>query len=251
MKRNNFDTLSKDYDTARRGYPSALFQYLKKIITEKNGQILDIGCGTGISTRQLKRYGFNNVVGSDKGVEMIRIAREHGNGLDYIVASANKLPFRRSQFDVITAFTAFHWFDDVKSVNEIKRVLKPGGIFIAVQKTLAISKDKRIEKLQRGYKAIMDRYFGIKADAAKNHDAAIVIRKNGFVRITRRAFYFQEKYTLAQAMIRLKSMSNWNMLSDIQKEKYYQDMYEFYKNNLINGYVIRDCVAKMVIGYLL
>jgi hypothetical protein len=54
----------------------------------------------------------------------------------------------------------------------------------------------------------MDRYFGLKSDVAKKHDAAVVLRKNGFVRIMRRSFYFQEKYTLAQAMLRLKSMSN-------------------------------------------
>jgi len=249
MKRNNFDTLSKDYDSARRGYPLILFQYLKKIISDKNYQILDIGCGTGISTRQLKRYGFK-AVGSDKGVEMIRIAKKRNDGISYIVAPANNLPFQNGQFDIITAFTAFHWFDDFKSVNEMKRVLKNEGIFIAVQKTLTKSKDKRVEKLQRGQRRVMDKYFGAKSDAAKNHDAAAVLRKNGFVRITRRSFYFREKYTLSQAMVRLKSMSNWNMLSDIQREKYYQDMYEFYKKNLIDRYVIRDCVAKMVVAYL-
>jgi len=249
MERSNFDVLSKDYDAARRGYPAGLFRYLKGIIPGKESQILDIGCGTGISTRQLKRHGFK-VIGSDKGVEMIQIAKRHGGGISYVVAPANKLPFRKGQFDIITAFTAFHWFDDTKSVNEIKRVLKKGGIFIAVKKTLTKSKDRRVEKLQRGQRVIMDRYFGEKSDAAKNHDAAEVLKKNGFIRITRRPFYFQEKYTLAQAMLRIKSMSNWNLLSDAQREKYYADMYNLYKRNLIGRYVVRECVAKMVVGYL-
>lgn len=248
MKRNNFDALSKDYDAARRGYPAELFKYLKTMI-HKEDQILDVGCGTGISTRQLKRYGFK-AIGSDKGVEMIRIAKKHGDGISYVVAPANKLPFHKSQFDIITAFTAFHWFDDTKSVNEIKRVLKKGGIFIAVQKTLAKSKDQRIEKLQRGQRVIMDRYFGAKSDAAKNHNAVAVLKKNGFVRIRRHPFYFQEKYTLAQAMLRIKSMSNWNLLSGAQREKYYTDIYNLYKKNLIGRYVVRDCVAKTVFGYL-
>jgi len=85
----------------------------------------------------------------------------------------------------------------------------------------------------------------------KNHDAAAVLRKNGFVRIKRHPFYFQEKYTPAQAMLRIKSMSNWNLLSDTQKEKYYADIYNLYKKNLIGRYVVRECVAKMVVGYLL
>jgi ubiquinone/menaquinone biosynthesis C-methylase UbiE len=85
MERNNFDALSKDYDAARRGYPVELFRYLKKILINKDDQILDVGCGTGISTRQLKRYGFR-AIGSDKGAEMIQIAKEYGDGLTYVVA---------------------------------------------------------------------------------------------------------------------------------------------------------------------
>ncbi|MFA5130950.1 MAG: class I SAM-dependent methyltransferase [Patescibacteria group bacterium] len=249
MERSNFDVLSKDYDAARRGYPEELFRFLKGIVTDKKSQILDVGCGTGISTRQLKHYGYK-AIGSDKGVEMIQIAKNRADGISYIVAPASKLPFRKWQFDIITAFTAFHWFDDAKSVNEMKRVLKKGGIFIAVQKTLTKSKDPRVEKLQRGQRVIMNRYFGKKSDAAKNHDAAAVLGKSGFVRITRRPFYFQEKYTLAQAMLRIKSMSNWNLLSDTQKEKYYSDIYNLYKKNLIGRYVVRECVAKTVVGYL-
>jgi len=181
---------------------------------------------------------------------MIQIAKQRGDGIAYAIAPASQLPFRQHQFNAITAFTAFHWFDDTKSVKEMERVLKKGGVFIAVQKTLVKSKDRRIEKLQRGQRVIMDKYFGLKSDAAKNHDAAVVLRKNGFVQITRRDFYFQEKYTLTQAMIRLKSMSNWNILSDIQKEKYYREIYDLYKKNLIGRYVVRDCVAKVVVGYL-
>jgi hypothetical protein len=45
-------------------------------------------------------------------------------------------------------------------------------------------------------------------------------------------------------------MSNWNLLSDAKKEKYYEDLYNLYKNNLIGRYVVRDCVAKTVVGYL-
>ena len=166
MQRSNFDVLSKDYDAARRGYPAELFKYLKEIVPDKKSRIIDVGCGTGISTRQLKRNGYK-AIGSDKGAEMIQIAKKRNDGISYVVAPASKLPFRKGQFDVITAFTAFHWFDDAKSVNELKRVLKKGGIFIAVQKTLTKSKDPRVEKLQRGQKVVMDRYFGTKSDAAK------------------------------------------------------------------------------------
>src|SRR3989344_786630 len=132
-KKGNFGVLVKQYDAARRGYPDSVFNFLRKLSPTKRPNILDIGCGTGIATRQLKQQGFA-VVGADKDQRMIKVAKQKDKGIRYIVAPTHKLPFRGKQFDIVTAFTAFHWFTDKKSVGEIKRVLKPGGLFFAVLK---------------------------------------------------------------------------------------------------------------------
>jgi ubiquinone/menaquinone biosynthesis C-methylase UbiE len=222
-------------------------------VPDKNAKVLDIGCGTGIATRQLKQYGFG-VVGADKGIAMIRFARGKGDGIPYVVAPAHKLPFRGGEFDLVTAFTAFHWFEDGKSVREIKRVLKRGGIFFAAQKMdhpkSVKVKSKRVEKLRRGYRAMMDRYFGKNVDSAKGYDPERTLKQYGFSNIAKRTFYIREKYTLKQAMALLKSTSNWNLLSEARKREFYKDIEEFYKQNLIRGFVVRDSVVRVVVGYL-
>ncbi len=62
---NNFGLMSADYDLARRGYPDEVFEYLKSFVKKTRPETLDIGCGTGISTRQLKENGFE-VIGAVK-----------------------------------------------------------------------------------------------------------------------------------------------------------------------------------------
>ena len=249
IQRNNFGVLSKDYDAARRGYPDELFKYLKKVIQNKNAKILDCGCGTGISTRQLKKYKFN-VVGADKDSAMIQIAKSKRDKISYVVAPAHKLPFKNGEFDVVTAFTAFHWFADKRSINEIKRVLKNGGMFIDIQKRSSRADTKQLKKITEGYWAILQKYFGDRADSQKNYDSEMTLKKNGFQDITYKTFSFMEKYTLFKAMMLLRSLSNWNLLSDDLKPKFYAEIGDLYKKNLIDGYVFKNKKVKMVIGYL-
>jgi ubiquinone/menaquinone biosynthesis C-methylase UbiE len=66
-----------------------------------------------------------------------KAARKHKtvNKEKYVTGSAERIPFSNNTFDAVTAFAAFHWFDNKASLNEIKRVLKPGGIFFVVNKT--------------------------------------------------------------------------------------------------------------------
>lgn len=247
-KRNNFGVLSKAYDAARRGYSKEVFQYLKKLAKGKKIKVLDIGCGTGISTRQLKEYGFN-VIGVDKDLEMVKVARSKNDHIPYVVALAHKLPFKDDEFDVITAFTAFHWFTDKKSVREIKRVLKPKGLFFTAWKKPAKSKNERLRKIGRAYSAILDKYFGNKSDSARNYDPETILKRNGFKKTVTKSFYFQEKYTLSKAMLLVKSISNWNLLSNDEKPKLYRDIKNLYKKNMIKGHVIKNREVKVVIGY--
>lgn len=103
---NNFGKLSDKYVAARKGYPEKLFQYL--LINATGGsKTLDVGCGTGIASRQLKSHGFD-VIGVDKDQVMIGVAKISDSKIPYVVASADNLPFASDSFDFVTTFTALH-----------------------------------------------------------------------------------------------------------------------------------------------
>jgi len=68
---------------------------------------LDVGCGTGIITRQLA-VRRASLTGTDIDSRMLEQAKQHlGKQIDYLVAPTEKLPLPDTSFDAVTAFSAF------------------------------------------------------------------------------------------------------------------------------------------------
>jgi len=91
-------------------------------------RLLDVGCGTGATTRALAAAG--GAVGMDVGDHALRHAR--GLGLAVVRASAARLPVRPGTFDVAIALDVLeHLDDDVGAAREILGALRPGGLLVA------------------------------------------------------------------------------------------------------------------------
>ncbi|XP_078507141.1 putative methyltransferase DDB_G0268948 [Lissotriton helveticus] len=104
-----------------------ILSYLEK---KKNHYELavDIGCGTGESTRFLAAH-FQKVVGIDISKAQIEEAKSVGapSNVSYLVGSAENLPLEDSSVDLITTSVAAHWFNIEEFLRESDRVLKPNG----------------------------------------------------------------------------------------------------------------------------
>ena len=91
--------------------------------------ILDIGCGDGQLTERIAANGAV-VVGIDSSPEMVAATRELG--ITAVEASAESLPFKDQVFDAVFSNAALHWVrDHDATMSEVRRVLKPGGRFVA------------------------------------------------------------------------------------------------------------------------
>ncbi len=95
----------------------------------KEGRVLDVGCGSGYGTYLLKKSGYD-VSGIDLSEEMIRLAKKNLEGMDISFQTANvdALPFSDETFSSLLMINVIEWTKDpLHSLNELKRVLKPGG----------------------------------------------------------------------------------------------------------------------------
>jgi ubiquinone/menaquinone biosynthesis C-methylase UbiE len=95
-----------------------------------NQRLLDVGCGTGFIFDQAHDL-FQQMEGIDITPDMLARVTPRGN-LTLRVGEAENLPFPPSSFDVVTCYSVLHHIEDLQAVFvEIRRVLKPGGVFYA------------------------------------------------------------------------------------------------------------------------
>ncbi len=110
-------------------YREALLRFLGR----GEGKALDMGCGEGRVSRELRKLGYH-VTASDAVKAMIDAAREADSADEYAIAGAAALPFEDSAFDLVVAYNVLMDVDDVPAaMREARRVLKPSGeLFISL-----------------------------------------------------------------------------------------------------------------------
>lgn len=96
---------------------------------------LDIGCGSGVVTRDIARLTKGKVIGIDGSKDMIKVAKnilKNCKNVELYVSCANSLPFDDNSFDVVTCNLLLMWADDPqKVVCEMARVAKREGRVLA------------------------------------------------------------------------------------------------------------------------
>ena len=100
--------------------------------------VADIGCGPGTAVRHAARLGAS-VVGIDPAPVMLRLAqfltRRSAHAVRYGEGSAEALPLPDSSVSVIWSIASVHhWADLDAGLDEARRVLKPGGRLVAIER---------------------------------------------------------------------------------------------------------------------
>jgi ubiquinone/menaquinone biosynthesis C-methylase UbiE len=127
---------------------------LKHVAIEKHFTILDVGCGGGRTIEKLAAlategtiYGIDYAEGSvaasrGRNARLIQAGR-----VEIEQASVSRLPFPDDKFDLVTAVeTQYYWPNLVTDMQEILRVLKPGGTLVIIAESYRGSK---YDSLQR------------------------------------------------------------------------------------------------------
>jgi len=114
---------------------------LKHLNIKSDDVILDVGCGGGINIKRMAQDA-KKVYGIDYSIESVNLSKEVNEKLidegkvEIMKGNVKDLPFEDNTFDIVTAFeTVYFWPDIEKCFGEVKRVLKPGGIFLIGMET--------------------------------------------------------------------------------------------------------------------
>lgn len=124
-----------DYDHQmldKLGYssPTKIAQQLSKQLSDTEASVFDVGCGTGLTCVFLAEKGYTNLDGIDLSPEMVGVARERGIYRELLVGDVTqKLQRDDASYDaVISSGTFTHGHVGPEPLDEIFRILKPGGI---------------------------------------------------------------------------------------------------------------------------
>ena len=99
---------------------------------------LDLGCGAGHVAYALACGGARRVVAYDPSTEMLSVVAEEAtrrrhDAIETLVGAAETLPFASGSFDlVVTRYSAHHWADVPRALDECARVIAPGGRLIVI-----------------------------------------------------------------------------------------------------------------------
>lgn len=135
------------YDDGRPSLPGKAIELLKKYIKNNIDLIVDIGCGTGLSTQICTDYA-KKVIGIEPSEDMLECAKKKENQkLTFIKGFSDDTGLESDSVDIVICSQAFHWMDATKTINEVNRILKKGGIFAVIDADFTPIIDIRLEKL--------------------------------------------------------------------------------------------------------
>jgi len=129
----NKNKIKLDDDDEKNRYSAQLYNLVSEGVVDENKSVLEVGCGRGGGLSFVNRY-FSpiSVTGIDlnkKAIQFCNNFYSKGNS-NFIQANAQELPFEDNSFDVVLNVESSHRYLQMNLfLNEVNRVLKPGGFF--------------------------------------------------------------------------------------------------------------------------
>jgi SAM-dependent methyltransferase len=128
LQARSFGMAARRYDRYRPTYAEDAVVWA---LGQASSRVVDLGAGTGILSRQLRRLG-HEVVAVEPDDLMRACLVEVSPGVIAVAGRAEAIPLADNSVDAVVAGQSYHWFDQARAHQEIARVIRPGGTFAAM-----------------------------------------------------------------------------------------------------------------------
>lgn len=124
VRARSFGAIAEDYDRLRPSPPLAALDWL---VPDGCEVALDLAAGTGLFTRALIAHGVPRVIAVEPDERMRSVLSNRSPEVKALPGTAEAIPLPDASVDAVFASSAWHWFDEDRTVQEIVRVLREGG----------------------------------------------------------------------------------------------------------------------------
>jgi ubiquinone/menaquinone biosynthesis C-methylase UbiE len=140
------------YDRFRPRTPRALLEVLCRYArVERPALVVDLGCGTGLSTRAWSGAA-ENIIGIEPNPAMLAAA-ERAPGVEYREAFADDTGLADGEADIVTCSQSLHWMEPERTFAEVERILRTGGVFAAYDYDLPPVVDPEVDEAFKAYQS--------------------------------------------------------------------------------------------------
>ncbi len=152
MQAGDFSGLGKNYSSYRPAYAEPIVDAVLGL-TQRGPSVLDIvdvGAGTGIWTRMLANKGCRTVTAVEPNDDMRAhgIADSAGTSINWVAGTGENTGLPSECADIVSMASSFHWVDFEGGTAEFRRLLRPGGWFVALWNPRVIAGHPDLEAIE-------------------------------------------------------------------------------------------------------
>ena len=153
----NYGYFKKDFNPdlnsldEKERFPIHLYHHVSTQISLKGLKVLEVGSGRGGGASYIARYLMpNSITGIDISSNAINLCNDSYNieNLNFVIGDSENIPFKDNYFDAVINIESSHCYPSLSNfINEVSRVLKPGGHFLYCDLIIAKNLEIQLKEL--------------------------------------------------------------------------------------------------------
>lgn len=208
-----FDRGVDSYENGRPEYPADAVEFLlQKLKIQAGSVLLDLGAGTGKFTR-LCRHSGARILAVEPVFGMRKKFESLSPDIPILPGTAEEIPIESQSVDAVIVAQAFHWFDGLRALPEIHRVLKLNGQLGMIwnARDEAWPFHRALSEILKPYEEGTPRYRSMQWQKS-------FYETSFFTSLEKAEFSYQQIASLDQVIDRVQSISFISALPSLERE---------------------------------